>query len=37
MKIIIVFGFIEYILYSISMSYDSHLLKNSMNENLTGH
>ncbi len=36
MKIIIIFDFIEFILYSISKSYDSHLLKNAINENLTG-
>lgn len=37
MKIIIIFDFIEFILYSISMNYDFQLLKNAMNENLTGH
>ena len=37
MNIIIIFNFIEFILYSISKSYDSHLLKNAMNENLTEH
>ena len=30
-------NFIEFILYSISKSYDSHLFKNAMNKNLTVH